>query len=396
MRGLGTRRSAALALGLAAALLLGGCGAVSDPEPAGPLLTVHAGTATVTDAEGRVLDDSDRETALPAGATVFATGDDALIELTWPDESVTRLGKDTSFVIGDDDRGAQRGGVTWHRVSEQGSGSYGVTLEDGVLVEAQGTGFVIDCSTGRCSIAVFESEVLAAGTPVSIHTWAEIRDGLPVGHRPLPWSELFGNEWMRKNATLDTPRFVSAQELYRNADPVLAGLWGVFSGHVIKDAFDCEGWPCDAHPIHFELDQELPRSYGFGIECSSGFPCSGTAIIDYLRATTTNITMQEATVPLSFDGAVYSWSLHGEYATCEWPDGTTEGRTSSSTTWEVWPTAAEVIEPGWSWGGDFLVTALEGRAISESRILEPVTTNECRMFEYEATEHSRLFVTLER
>lgn len=387
------RRRSALAIGVVAGLFLGGCGAVSTP---GPVLTVHSGSVTVTDAEGRSLAGTDLDTALPGGATVLATGEDALIELAWPDESVTRLGEGTSFVIGDDSRGLQRGGVTWHRVSEQGSGSYRVTLEDGVLVEARGTGFVIDCSTGSCSIAVFESEVLADGTPVSFHTWAEIRDGLPVGHRPLAWSELFGSEWMRKNAALDTPHFVSAQELYRNADPTLAGLWGVFSGHVIKDVFDCEGWPCDAHPIQFELDQELPRSYAFEIECSSGFPCSGVVITDYVRTTTESRTLQEATVPLSFDGAVYSWSLHDEFATCRWPDGTTEGRTSSTVTWQVWPTAAEAIEPGWSWGGDFLVTALEGRATSEVRILEPVITNDCRFVEYEATEHSRLFATLER
>jgi len=153
------RNSTALSALLASAFALGTLAACStDKEPA-----AKPATATIEIREGTVsaqlkekeLTATELTKALPKD-TVVTAGENSLIELSWSDGSITRLGSQGSMKVGEGkNRGQLLTGQSWHLVSTKGSGNYNLTLGDGSKVTTSGTNFITDCDAAGKDCNVF-------------------------------------------------------------------------------------------------------------------------------------------------------------------------------------------------------------------------------------------------
>ncbi|MEO5533629.1 MAG: FecR family protein [Pseudolysinimonas sp.] len=368
------RLAAIAAVAALASLSLTAC----SSGPGNPILRVIAGDATVTDPSGAVVA-LDKSGAVQAGNLIATSGDDALVELLWPDGSFTRLGADTSFELtGDGARGTLITGRLWNRVSEQGSGSYRIDTDSGQLV-AKGTTFVVTCAA-ECSAAVVEGTVTAKdGTQLTGPASAQFGDGFQ-GSVPLPWDAVFGDPWAVSNADLDEAAgFASAAASYQDASPTLASLTGGFSGTRTVVSADCAGY-CVQYPV---IGDVADRHYQFDIDCSGGIPCTGQIVTDVANESG---EVHSETVPLSYDGDAFAWELSQTIGYCS-SAGTSYGKSENLVTWRFQATEAAVVDDV------YLVTSMEGTGGSSFHIVESASLDGCAQFEREATAKSTFAVT---
>lgn len=171
------RARAVIVGALIAALAFAGCTAEPDrdptPEPSEPSMTsaplesvqatlaVHAGAATVQSAAATA--DAATGDVLAEGDVIAVAGENALIELTWSDGAITRLGDGSSFTVGapaaSGERGRQAGGLSWNRmpppiVDELSArvAAYVVLLDGDDHVSDRGELFVVDCRDALCRV----------------------------------------------------------------------------------------------------------------------------------------------------------------------------------------------------------------------------------------------------
>jgi hypothetical protein len=358
-----------------ATLLIAGCAA--DPEPR-PTVRVIEGSVS---ADGAELEAGEPLEVAP-GVTLTTSGTTALAEITWPDDSVTRLGGGAEYVVGEvAARGQLVDGRAWSRVSADAV-TFMLTLPNGDVSADPGTTFLVDCGD-PCVVSVLDGVALSGGDELVGPAFAEVNRGFGEAS-PLAWDTVFGDEWALQNAEFDDAAgFAAASELYADQDPALASLAGVFRGTVTTTALDCTGWGCDQLDV---VGRTGEREYTFSIVCDGGAPCVGEVDTQHGKGQEVEATERTA---LTFDGSFYRWSIvnpnSGELCV---PEFGTSGRYENTITWELRPSHAEVA------GGRFVVTAMEGTGTSVVTLAERATDPRCDQFEQATTTHN--LYTMER
>lgn len=232
------------------------------------------------------------------------------------DGSLTRLDVDTEFevleLVDDVDQSMIRTrmglGRTWHRVQELGeTGEYSVETAVATAV-VRGTAFAISCvSDVECTFLVVEGTVLvqlADGSEVelvapSILTVDADGAGDVAG---LPFEGAFDDAWLFENANRDVEAdagFLSAAELYEAYGPGFATLSGTYTGTLTDATYsdctpDCQVW-IDLYALEPIDSTPKQRTFVLDLDCSAGFPCTGTGEIERAAGI--------ETVPLVYDGA---------------------------------------------------------------------------------------------
>lgn len=344
----------------------------SEPDqPAAPLtavVTVHSGEATVT-AEGQTVIAAG--TRVGAGDAVAATGTDALVELSWSDGAVTRLGAGAEFTIEQpagalDERGSQTGGLTWNRPAERGGEPYGVRIE-GANVTNRGPFFAVDCRADPCRVIapVAADEV---GT-ITAFRWGD-ETTTSVASRAATWGELFADPWVQRNADLDAVAgFGPVTDAFR-ADPALAALTGTYDVTAVGSTLECTGGGCADYAL---VTPGTTRTFTatFGTDCTRGLPCVPQITTEYGDLTTDE--RHSRTLDLRLSGAEYTWGFTDTVPLCVWThtNGLTEptGTGLNALSWSVRPKAAEMVD------GEFVVTALSGTSRAGTAIIDRTDTN---------------------
>ncbi|TXJ06849.1 MAG: hypothetical protein E6Q27_03000 [Aeromicrobium sp.] len=373
------RNSTALSALLASAFALGTLAACStDKEPA-----AKPATATIEIREGTVsaqlkekeLTATELTKALPKD-TVVTAGENSLIELSWSDGSITRLGSQGSMKVGEGkNRGQLLTGQSWHLVSTKGSGNYNLTLGDGSKVTTSGTNFITDCdAAGKdCNVFLLDGNLSAAGKKLTPKTWTTVKGGKAGAVNPLTWTDVASTEFAKKNSALDGDKGTSLEELYKDADPALASLTGNYKGKITATSADCLKGDCS--PANLPKKGEVgDRTYSFEISCGKRLPCTGKSNTSWSELSTGKV--KKSLVPLAFDGTTYSWTLKLSGPLCVWTDGKEEGKFSNPITWNAKPTKAAFVN------GDFVVTQITGTATASSSVAKPVSSTECKPWEF--------------
>lgn len=371
-----------------AVLLLSGCtaspGSSDSSETVRATLRIIDGEASVeTNGEQRVGQDGD---VLHDGDVVAASGDGAIIELGWSDGALTRLGPDTSLIVGAPDallgtRGIQRDGVSWNRIppvaGEVSAVPYVVGIADGSPVSNRGELFMIDCRGDAC-------RVQATGGNAGDGSRTTFRRGQieteVIGDQLVSWEALMGDPWAQENAALDADAgFTSVSELFANADPSRGVLEGTFD--VVRTGREntCTGVMCDAI-VRLQPGETRNLVYSFERQCAPGGVCTTNVNTQSIDAQTGE--PRDATAPLITGAKTFTWGTDEQLAICVWTydDGSTSatGLAANVIRWSVTPTEAEIRD------GVFVVTRLEGTVESSMHIIEHtdgVTFPGCEAYE---------------
>lgn len=396
------RARAIVLLCAVAALTMSGCSSPPAEEPGvSATVLVHSGEASVDTADAtRALDDGD---VVVEGDVIRVDGDDAIVELTWSDGAVTRLGPATVFTVGQPDarlgtRGTQDGGMSWNRLPASGDAeaTSSATVDPGAGVpyaldivgadraEGRGPLFLVDCTQSPCRI-------LGTGGTADIGSETTFRRGkvdtVVDSGAPASWGELMTNPWAQENAELDEDAdFVPVVDLFADADPSRAVLDGTFDVLRTYKTSDCSGPGCSGIIRHAPGDtRELV--YSFHQDCAVE-PCSASVDTQTVDAFTDQIS--DATAPLVAGAEDYTWGTDSELPICQYDDatGTHEtGRASNVIRWQVTPSKAEVRN------GVFVVTELTGDTHARYTVVEPTAIPGCEQFERTWSSSSDLVLT---
>ena len=210
----------------------------------------------------------------------------------------------------------------------------------------------------ECTFLVVDGTVLVKlvdGTEVELVAPSFLKvdeDGAsePAG---LPFEGAFDDVWLFDNTKRDEaadPGFVSAAEMYEPYGPSFATLSGTYSGTLTDEPFsgctpDCQTW-IDLYDMEPIDTTPKPRTFVFDLDCSTGFPCTGTGEIERSAGI--------ETAPLVYDGSTLVFledSGTDNYCLLDF-DGDEEfevesGSTASSSGYKVTPSAAEIVDDQW-------------------------------------------------
>ncbi len=354
-------------------------------EPVTASLVVHRGTVVAMDYDIALSEEELKET-LPEGTHVWA-GEDSLVEIAWSDGSVTRLDSNSSFKIGaDKDRGQLTDGRSWHRVSEQGSDNFDLTLSDGTDIATSGTGFMAECDakSNDCSVFLLEGGLTVGDTTLDPLTWTTVTDGMVGEAQPLTWTAAPASDFAKENSKLDGSKGTSLEDLYKNVDPSLASPKGLYVGKHTFTAVDCQKGDCVANKVP-KKGEVGDRTYEFAIECGKRLPCQGQINTSWID---TKAGTKKSLVPLTFDGKVYSWNLKNTHPACVWSAEFTEGTITSTLAWTAKPTKAEFLND------DFVATEIEGTTHSKNTTTKAVDSPACKKFEFTAVTDGKFTAEL--
>lgn len=372
MRALGAVAGFAMII---AGLLTGCTPSAAEPEETGPeaTLRVHAGSATIARAASA---DADQAIAAASGAevspgdVVTTVGDDAMIDISWSDGAITRLGPDTTFTVGDPaatlgSRGQQRGGLSWNRTTD-GDG-YAIDVVGVGRARDRGELFVVDCRIDPC-------RVLASGGRGGDGSITSVRrtgvETVVDSSRLATWSSLMADEWARVSSELDREAGLPpVEDLFADADPSRGVLDGAFDVVRTGVAAECTGPRC-AELVLLQPGQVRNLEFVFHEDCDTGGVCASR--VDTQTINTTDGSIIDTTTDLVSGAESYTWGTDDTIPVCIWQyaDGTTVdvGSARNVVRWEVRPTAAEVRD------GRFVVTELRGRAWGSLETVEPPGT----------------------
>ncbi|HEX5730511.1 hypothetical protein [Microbacterium sp.] len=371
-------------------------GGTDGSPPIEATLAIHSGEAAVETADG-TGDGADGET-LAAGDVVTVSGQDALVELTWSDGAVTRLGPDTSFTVGAPGdrlgaRGLQSGGVSWNRVSaardaEEDAAPYVLAVDGASPVSDRGELFVVDCRAEACRIA-------GTGGGGADGSKTTFRRGLieteVVGEMPVSWEALMVDPWAEANAALDEAGGLApVADLFADAEPSRGVLEGTFDVLRTGRERSCSGARC-SELVLIQPGETRSLVYTFNRDC---LPASGCATsVDTQFVDTDTGAVNDENVPLVTSAETFTWGRDVEGSICLWTyeDGfsTETGHQANSIRWSVTPSKAEIRD------GVFVVTELTGTAEASLKIVEHVSPEfpGCEALEVEWSGASDLVLT---
>jgi len=291
------------------------------------------------------------------GAESVAAGDSVrtdsagFAEVSYPDQSITRLDVDTEFELVSivessgvtKTRTKLNSGRMWNRVQSLGSDGEFWVETSVATARVHGTGFLVECrEVGACKFTVLDGTIdieINGMEPFTLEAPKSVFVATDGNRTPvlLPFDEAFGDPWVVDNAARDVAvGFPSSAEIYQEFGPLFGSLSGTFDGERTVDSFECSDNPTCKYLE--SVGDVAPRSYTFSIDCSAGYPCVGQAITDYKHAG----EVRQASVPMLFDGAVFTWDLAGDVQECTLDNGEVFGRVDYVIEWTLTPTAAEI------------------------------------------------------
>ena len=309
---------------------------------------------------------------LAVGDQVITDGT-GFAEIAYADGSLTRMDVGTDVTFGEM-QGGSKGtthllgvGRVWNRVSSKTAASAFTLDTSQVSVTATpGAAFSVQCSTdescrflvvaGSIDIVV-DDKVTELVAPQAVQIEGELT-GDPAG---VPFDGAFADPWLLDNAARDAQLgFDDAAAIYASAGPQFGSIVGTFIGTRTVVSATC------FNDCNYSAGDVGDRSYSFDIDCSSGVPCSGTVLTDYVPAGATE-TEQKST-PLSFDGETFSWSISLNDPTCFFDDGaggqTSSGSIVGTITWSMSATKSEARNGLW------VATELTGNVEAHSDIID--------------------------
>lgn len=372
MRALG---AAAGVVGIVLGLLTACAPAPEPAEVAGPeaVLKIHAGSASVirgTGDDDAAAGESDATvaasgTSLAEGDEVTTQGADAMVDVTWSDGAITRLGPDTVFTVGDPaaplgSRGQQEGGLTWNRAADT---DYSIDVAGAERARDRGELFVIDCRLDPC-------RVLASGGSGGDGSITSLRRTGVVtvvdSSRLATWNSLMADEWAQASNEIDRKAGLPpVEDLFADADPSRGVLEGTFDVVRTGVASECTGATCD-QLVLLKPGEVRRLTFVFHDDCDDSGACQSR--VDTQAINTTDGSVIDSTVELVSGAETYTWGTDDTLPVCIWQnaDGSTQdvGSARNVIRWEVEPTAAEVRD------GRFVVTELRGRARGSLETLE--------------------------
>ncbi|AQP44892.1 hypothetical protein RPIT_08895 [Tessaracoccus flavus] len=316
----------------------------SPTPPAAFAVLATAGTSTLDGAPGAA------GAELMAGSVVEVTA--GPVALQYPDGSVVRLDAGSTFTLGEGEtRGTLSEGLSWVRVAPQSAGQFALSVGSAV-VTAQGTAFAAGCSGGGCHLAVLEGAVDVDGATVA----AGQALALTAGGQPTPagYDTTFAHEFLKAAADADATEIEGAPDaltLAENLGPKFASWVGTMSG--TRTVTACTGTDCGSFPVGDVAD----RTYTFGVDCTTGFPCVGVGTTTYGMGTET----LTAELPMSYDGQQVSYSYQSTYPPCS--DDT--GQYDTTITWTWTADEAAVVDDA------YVVTKATGEAKSINASSDP-------------------------
>ena len=317
----------------------------------------------------------------------FATGDTVRTDATGFAQlvgldggTITRLDAGTQLTCASPRRTSQNGGRTWSRT---GSSPLMIAMSAGSVAVAPNSAIVVDCRQPNCVVVLLQGHAevpladgatLAFDAPRSIALLPPSGDPAQVAQivalesasqRVVPYDSAFADPWTLDNALKDVAYgFGDPTAIYARLGPAYGSLEGQFAGKRTVIVAECTNGPCDFGP---PVGNVADRTYNFSIDCSAGFPCTGNVVAQYGVGN----EVRQATVPLAFDGATYTWGIDAQSFQCGFDnngDGvfdTLLGELSLSIRWKLTPTSAEVRD------GRYVVTAFHATADGVNAITRP-------------------------
>jgi len=320
---------------------------VSASAPASASFIVQGVEVKVGEGEYTAISDA---TSVEAGDRV-RTDAAGFAEISYPDQSITRLDVDTEFelVSMTESSGVTttltklNSGRVWNRVQSLGSEGEFLVETPVATANVRGTGFLVECrEVGWCTFTVLDGTIdieIYGMEPFTLEAPRSVGVA-PDGHRTpllLPFDEAFVDPWVVDNAARDVAvGFRSSVEIYEEFGPLFGSLSGTFDGERTIDSVEClEAPTCSFQDL---VGDVAPRTFTFSIDCTDGYPCVGQALPEYTNAG----EVVQTKVPMLFDGATFTWSVVANVHECSSDDGGVFGRVDYVIDWTLTPTAAEI------------------------------------------------------
>ncbi len=352
---------------------------VAAVVPACDASAIAGGIETQQTGEGGFGPAADASKLDPGGGV--RTAADGYAEVSAVEGSTTRLDSVTEVVCVGAARLDQKSGRTWSRTGENSlvvitpAGEVDIGPQAAVLVDCRiAPTCVVVVLAGHADAPLADGSSIGVEGPHSVSLLAQPGDpaqAAAIAQQEqgsviaVPYDAVFSDPWVADNAARDAAAGrPDGSTMYASLGPTFASMTGTFRGQRTVTVAECTAGPCD---VGAAVGDVADRTYEFSIDCTSGFPCVGTVLAQYSLGDTTT----EASIPLTFDGATYSWTITGTSEQCTFDndgDGTYESKLGTldlTISYSLTPTAAEVRD------GMYVVTAFHAIADAVNDVVGP-------------------------